>query len=133
MNLAGLHHVEIWVQDFAAAERSLGWLLGRLGFARRDSWGADPIGASWQIGDFYLVLEAGPAVSAGHDRMRAGLNHLAFTVPDAETVESILAESSQHGWTLMFAEQHPYAGGAAHYAGYLEDAQGFEVELVAQQ
>lgn len=131
--MAGLHHLEIWVQDFAAAERSLGWLLGRLGFVRRDSWGADPIGASWQVGDFYLVLEAGPAVSAGHDRMRAGLNHLAFTVPDAETVESILAESSQHGWTLMFAEQHPYAGGAAHYAGYLEDAQGFEVELVAQQ
>ena len=31
----------------------------------------------------------------------------------------------------MFPERHPYAGGAQHYAAYLENADGFEVELVA--
>ena len=36
-----------------------------------------------------------------------------------------------HGWSLLFADRHPGAGGPAHYAAYLEDAQGFEVELVA--
>lgn len=129
--MAALHHLEIWVQDFIPAERSLGWLLERLGFPRKDSWGQGPLGASWQIGGFYLVLEASPAVVADHDRLRAGLNHLAFTVADPETVEVIVAESSQHGWTLMFSEQHPYAGGSSHYAAYLEDSQGFEVEIVA--
>jgi hypothetical protein len=31
----------------------------------------------------------------------------------------------------MFADRHPRAGGDQHYAAYLEDADGFEVELVA--
>jgi hypothetical protein len=31
----------------------------------------------------------------------------------------------------MFADRHPYAGGPATYAAYLENEDGFEVELVA--
>lgn len=31
----------------------------------------------------------------------------------------------------MFADRHPYAGGPRHDAAYLENAAGFEVELVA--
>jgi hypothetical protein len=31
----------------------------------------------------------------------------------------------------MFTEQHPFAGGPKHYAAYLENADGFEAELVA--
>jgi hypothetical protein len=31
----------------------------------------------------------------------------------------------------MYADRHPYAGGPEHYAAYLEDAYGYEVELVA--
>ena len=31
----------------------------------------------------------------------------------------------------MFADRHPFAGGPDHDAAYLEDEQGFEVELVA--
>lgn len=32
----------------------------------------------------------------------------------------------------MFADNHPHAGGPGHYAAYLENADGFEVELVAR-
>jgi hypothetical protein len=31
----------------------------------------------------------------------------------------------------MFADAHPHAGGPNHYAAYLENPDGFEVELVA--
>ena len=31
----------------------------------------------------------------------------------------------------MFRDRHPYAGGPDHYAAYLENSDGFEVELVA--
>jgi probable phosphoglycerate mutase len=31
---------------------------------------------------------------------------------------------------LLFAERHPFAGGPGHYAAYLENADGYEVELV---
>jgi hypothetical protein len=40
-------------------------------------------------------------------------------------------EAAAYGWTLMFPDRHPYAGGDAHYAAYLENEDGFEVELVA--
>ncbi|WP_285707364.1 hypothetical protein [Microtetraspora sp. NBRC 16547] len=32
---------------------------------------------------------------------------------------------------MLFPNRHPYAGGDQHYATYLEDGYGFEVELVA--
>lgn len=31
----------------------------------------------------------------------------------------------------MFPDSHPHAGGAQHYAAYLHDTDGYEVELVA--
>ena len=37
---------------------------------------------------------------------------------------------AQHGWVLLLAERHPFAGGPGHYAAYLENADGYEVELV---
>jgi catechol 2,3-dioxygenase-like lactoylglutathione lyase family enzyme len=33
----GLHHVELWVPDLAAATRSWGWLLGELGWTPHDA------------------------------------------------------------------------------------------------
>ena len=36
-----------------------------------------------------------------------------------------------HGWTPLFADRYPWAGGPEHYAAYLENTDGFEVELVA--
>jgi hypothetical protein len=40
-------------------------------------------------------------------------------------------DAGQHGWRMLFADQYPYAGGTGHYAAYLENADGFEAELVA--
>jgi catechol 2,3-dioxygenase-like lactoylglutathione lyase family enzyme len=80
----------------------------------------------------YIVLEQSPARSAfRHDRCRPGLNHLAFHVTDRATVDRMVGEALLHGWRLMFADRHPYAGGEEHYAAYLEDSDGYEVELVA--
>ncbi len=62
---------------------------------------------------------------------RPGLNHLAFHVEDAILVEDLAAESTPHGWHLMFPDRHPHAGGDEHYAAYLENDDGFEIELVA--
>jgi hypothetical protein len=89
-------------------------------------------GRSWRLGPTYVVVEESAALTAGHhDRCRPGLNHLAFHVEDAATVEELAADGVRHGWRLMFPERHPYAGGDQHYAAYLENGDGFEVELVA--
>ena len=124
-----LHHVEIWVADLAAAEASLGWLFGELGYMPGEGWAE---GRTYQGAGEYLVLEAGPDVAAGaHERTRPGLNHLAFRAGSRSRVDELTAAARGRGFRLLFEDRHPHAGGADHYAAYLETADGFEVELVA--
>lgn len=126
-----LHHVEVWCRDVAAAGPAWGWLLRSLGHVERDAWAS---GRSWTAPDgSYVVLESGPDVLPGpHERRRPGVNHLAFHGGSRADVDRLAAEAPAHGWTLLFADRHPFAGGPQHYAAYLEDADGFEVEVVAQ-
>lgn len=123
-----LHHIELWVPSLVRAAASWGWLLGELGYEPYQEW---PDGQSWRAGPTYVVIEQSPARTAfRHDRCRPGLNHLAFYVGSREQVEVLAAEAAHHGWRLMFADRHPFAGGDQHYAAYLENADGYEVELV---
>jgi hypothetical protein len=46
-------------------------------------------------------------------------------------VDELVTVAAGYGWSLLFADRHPYAGGPDHYAAYLVDVDGFEVELVA--
>jgi catechol 2,3-dioxygenase-like lactoylglutathione lyase family enzyme len=124
-----IHHIEFWVPDLDRAVASWGWLLDELGYKPFGDW---PGGRSWRAGHTYIVLEQSPDRTASrHDRRRPGLNHLAFHVADPEQVEKLVAVAPSNGWRLMFADRHPYAGGEGHYAAYLENADGFEAELVA--
>lgn len=125
-----LHHVELWVADHDRALASLGWIFARLGYVRTGTWAS---GSSWQGAGEYLVLESGPDVLAGpHERTRPGLNHLAFHAGAPDDVETLTRQALENGFTLLFADRHPHAGGPDHYAAYLEDADGFEIELVAE-
>ncbi|OLF13717.1 GNAT family N-acetyltransferase [Actinophytocola xinjiangensis] len=125
----GVHHVELWVADLATAEKSLGWLLVELGWREYQRWDR---GVSWRLGSTYVVVEDSPdRVGEVHDRRRPGLNHLALHVRTRTEVDRITAAAAGHGWRLMFADRHPYAGGPDHYAAYLHDDAGFELELVA--
>jgi catechol 2,3-dioxygenase-like lactoylglutathione lyase family enzyme len=129
MTRGPLHHVELWVPDLGRAIDSIGWLLEALGYQRFQDW---EDGRSWLLGETYIVLEQSPALSDGrHDRLSPGLNHLAFHTGSVSETDSLVADAAGHGWTLLFPEEHPHAGGPDHYAGYLANADGFEVELVA--
>ncbi|WP_164233922.1 VOC family protein [Microbacterium hydrocarbonoxydans] len=127
--MKGLHHVEIWVADLESAARSWGWLLGRVGFERIAEW---PEGESWDAEGVYVTLTTSPNLSAGgHDRRRPGLNHLAFRGGSRAEVDAIMAEAAAHGWRPLYHERYPHAGGPDHYAGWLENADGFKAEIVA--
>jgi catechol 2,3-dioxygenase-like lactoylglutathione lyase family enzyme len=124
-----LHHVELWVPDLPRAVAEWGWLLGRLGYEQFQDW---QHGRSWHLAGTYLVVEQSPALSgAEHDRLRPGLNHLAFHAGSRQAVDAITADAPAHGWTLLFPDRHPHAGGPDHYAAYLASTDGFEAELVA--
>jgi catechol 2,3-dioxygenase-like lactoylglutathione lyase family enzyme len=124
-----IHHVELWVPNLDRAILSWGWLLTALGYRMFQDW---PGGRSWRSGSAYIVVEQSPARTASrHDRCRPGLNHLAFHVETRQQVDELTGEALLHGWKLMFTDLHPFAGGPQHYAAYLENADGFEAELVA--
>ncbi|GAB3174980.1 hypothetical protein GCM10027059_48010 [Myceligenerans halotolerans] len=130
MSRGTLHHVELWVPDLARAEHTWGRLLSRLGYSEHQRW---PDGVSWILGDSYIVVEQSSAASGPlHDRRLPGLNHLAFHGGGRSEVDALVAEAASHGWTLMFRDRHPFAGGPDHYAAYLENDDGFEVEIVAE-
>ena len=113
--------------DLDRAVREWGRLLARLGWERYQDW---PVGRSWRLGGTYLVVERSPDLAgAAHERRRPGLNHLAFHV--GADLDGIVEDAVAHGWSLLFVDRHPYAGGPAHRAAYLENSDGFEVELVA--
>lgn len=124
-----LHHLELWVADFELARASLGWLFEVLGYELANSWNC---GCSWKVDDTYVVVEAGPdVVGEQHERRRPGLNHVAFHAGTESDVDALVLAAQQHGWSLLFGDRHPHAGGRDHYAAYLENEAGLEVELVA--
>ncbi|HEY0002747.1 MAG TPA: VOC family protein [Actinoplanes sp.] len=121
-----LHHLELWMDDATSTDGPWPWLLRRLGYPTTDTW---PTGTSWANGDAYIVLESGPAHVRGRpDRLRSGMNHLALWAGTRADLNAVVADAAERGWSLMFPDRHPHAGGPDTYAAYLEDAAGFEVE-----
>jgi catechol 2,3-dioxygenase-like lactoylglutathione lyase family enzyme len=128
-----LHHVELRTSDLAKAEASWGWVLTELGYTPFQRWEA---GRSWKLEDTYIVLESAP-IPGRNDRRNAGLSHLAFHAGDQENVDRLCREATGHGWSGLYADRHPWAGGGptsgdpGHYAGFLENEERFKIELVA--
>ncbi len=120
-----VHHLDLWVSDVDVAQDEWGWLLGELG------WEADR-GPRWEHPDgTYVFLERSPdQTDEAHDRFRPGFNHIALATDERQLLDRIRAESSAHGWHEMFADRYPHAGGEDHLALYLENSEGFEVEVV---
>jgi catechol 2,3-dioxygenase-like lactoylglutathione lyase family enzyme len=124
-----VHHIELWVPDLGRAVREWGWLLPELGYSAFQEW---PDGRSWRRADTYVVIERSPdLLIAEHERRRPGLNHLAFHAGTVTEVDALTVRAAEHGWTALFGDRYPHAGGPAHYAAYLENSDGYEVELVA--
>jgi catechol 2,3-dioxygenase-like lactoylglutathione lyase family enzyme len=124
-----LHHLTLWVPDLPRAHESWSWLLGELGYAHDGSF--DNVALFRHEGRFAIALEQSPDMVPGmlYSRLRPGLNHLAFTVGSPEAVTAIAERAPQFGWSTMPSDRHPIAGGAQ--VAYLEDRDGFEVELVS--
>lgn len=128
-SFGALHHVELWVPHLGRAREEWGWLLARLGYDQHQDW---THGRSWRRGPTYIVVEESPDLSGrAHHRTAPGLNHLAFWAGTRAQVDAVAADAPARGWTELFPETYPHAGGPEHFAAYLVNSDGFEVELIA--
>jgi catechol 2,3-dioxygenase-like lactoylglutathione lyase family enzyme len=124
-----IHHLQLWVPDLARAEASWGWLLEHLGYELARQW---EHGRVWRQGPTGIVIEASPDMVPGmlHSRLRPGMNHVAFHVASTAAVGELVAEAPEHGWREMGSDpRHPLSRDL--HVAYLEDRDGFEVELIA--
>ena len=123
-----LHHLTLWVPDLDRARPSWHWLLGSLGYEHDPSF--EQVLLFRDRHGVALVLEQSEDMVPGmlHSRLRPGLNHVAFTVDSPTSMARILEDAESYGWTALPSDGHPIAGEAE--VAYLEDRDGFEVELV---
>jgi catechol 2,3-dioxygenase-like lactoylglutathione lyase family enzyme len=123
-----LHHLTLWVPDLGRAEESWAWLLGELGWNRDPS--LDSVLLFRHGTGSALAIEQSPDMVPGmlHSRFRPGLNHMAFALSPGMSLDAITTAAGDHGWAPLPSDPHPIAGGAQ--VAYLEDRDGFEVELV---
>lgn len=124
-----LHHVELCTSDLESSIDFWEWLLGVLGYEPKSDWEG---GRSWIKGPTYIVLKRATNSEQRFDRRTPGLNHLAFHANSREQVDEMTASIRERGdSTVLYEEQHPYAGG--YYALYCEDPEGIKVEVVGPE
>ena len=126
-----IHHFDLWVQDPAIAVPEWSWLLAACGW--EEDFVEETSGA-WKHPDgTYTFLERSPdLLDERHDRLRPGINHLALTVPDLAALDALRSDAGGHGWSELYADKYPHAGGDDHTALYLENSESFEVEVVVE-
>lgn len=127
-----LHHVELYASDFAASASFWGWLLGELGYSVYQDWDE---GQSWKRGATYIVLVQADEkyLDEPYHRRRPGLNHFAFHAESREQVDGLTAELRARDVSILYEDDHPFAGDDDHYAVYFEDPERIKVELVAPE
>jgi len=128
MEMGGLHHVEIYVADLGLAREFWPWWLGELGWEPFQDWDG---GFSWRHGVCYLVLVQATLLDVPFHRRRPGLNHLAFHARDRDQVDGMTGEARRRGWTVLYEERHPHAGGEDSYCLFLEGPERLKLELCA--
>jgi hypothetical protein len=83
------------------------------------------------------VIESNPARHievTGYRRPHARVPASTNRVPRRSAVAGRRARPAPaYGWRLLFADRHRHAGGPDHYAADLENADGSEVEQVADR
>lgn len=125
-----LHHVELYVSDLTKSLNAWDWLLTELGYTVYQQWDE---GRSYRFGATYLVFVQTEVdhLEPPYHRKRTGLNHLAFHAASLEQLERLRSELTQHGFTELYADRFPHAGGPNYIALYFEDPDRMKVELVA--
>ncbi|KAA0548166.1 hypothetical protein FZW96_10605 [Bacillus sp. BGMRC 2118] len=125
-----LHHLELYVSNLQQSLQFWDWFLQELGYEEYQQWEE---GKSYKLGDTYLVfvqVEEHYKQNIYH-RKAVGLNHLAFHVDSREEVDELAKAVKEKGYTILYEDRYPFAGGPEYYALFFEDPDRIKVEVVA--
>jgi catechol 2,3-dioxygenase-like lactoylglutathione lyase family enzyme len=81
------------------------------------------------LGDTYLVFVQATLLDQAFHRRRPGLNHLAFRAAHRAQVDRLTGELRRRGWTILYPERHPRAGGGDSYSLFFEGPERLKIEL----
>jgi catechol 2,3-dioxygenase-like lactoylglutathione lyase family enzyme len=127
----GVHHVDLVV---SSVERSLPFyreLLGPLGWHRVSEVEGERGETIWYLscGDCSVGLREAQTESAGVDRYRVGLHHLAFEAASRAAVDDRADWCAANGVLLESpAQEYTYSPG--YYAVFFYDPDGLKLEIV---
>ena len=122
--ITGLSHFQLLVADVDASARWYAAALGLLPFARDSRIGY--VALRHRGAKFVVVLTQGPRPAGGPDEFTQHLDHLAFAVPDGESLRTWadrLTEIGVHHNGIILENGHPSL--------QLRDPDGIAIELVA--
>ncbi len=125
-----IHHIELYVSDLNRSIDFWGWFLEEMGYEPYQEWES---GKSWRSAGMYIVFVQAKEkfLDVPYHRGRVGLNHLAFHASSRQHVDEMTMKLRERGGSVLYADKHPFAGGADHYAVYFEDPDRMKIELVA--
>ncbi len=131
--MRGFHHVELWVIDLDRARTEWSWLLERLGFAPADAW---TDGSSWRAEGAYLTICVPPGLRGA--RVTIGGSPPGSTTSPSRWFAQRRrpADGGGSGAWLERAVRRPVPARGRppdHYAGWLENGEGFKAEVVATE
>jgi catechol 2,3-dioxygenase-like lactoylglutathione lyase family enzyme len=126
-----LHHVELYVGDL---DRSCAFwtpFMNLLGY-KPEKWSGGMNYVRGEEETYFCLLPAPRAhAKAGYHRKRIGLNHLAFRGESLKHVDEVTQWVRSNGYTLLYEDRHPFAGGPNYYAVFFEDPDRIKLEVAA--
>ncbi|MFD2830774.1 VOC family protein [Corticicoccus populi] len=127
----GIHHIEIYTGNLNQSREFYSNILGKLGYTLYQEWEE---GFSLKLGSTYIVFVQAEEkyLINGYHRKNIGLNHLAFSVSDTESVDELRQYLIDSDIPLLYDGEYPYAGGGSHYAVYFEDPDRIKLEIAAE-
>ena len=126
-----LHHIELYVSDLERACAFWTPFLAMLGYGANRWTGGMTYSRENEVA-YVCLLQAPPEhVSAGYHRKRVGLNHLAFRAESRAQVDQMANWIKASGYTVLYSDRHPFAGGPDYYALFCEDPDRIKLEVVA--
>lgn len=129
-----VHHIDLSVSDLARARTFYQRVLGFLGYAIGEDYGAR--GQDYDLrtdagfSSIGIRVSEGPHAHRAHDRYAPGLHHLAWTAASRADVDALHALLLDMDATVLDAPADYPQYGAGYYAVFFADPDGLKLEFV---